>query len=68
MLQFYQEEDYENSLRISPFNSEPKIRHVPHNKVCIIFNYELISMFFFLARINSENSSFRKSDEVYQCK
>ena len=33
MLQFYQEEDYANTLRISPFNNEPKIRHVPHNKV-----------------------------------
>ncbi|CAF0961507.1 unnamed protein product [Rotaria magnacalcarata] len=32
MLQFYQEEDYANTLRISPFNNEPKIRHVPHNK------------------------------------
>jgi len=65
MLQFYQEEDYENSLRISPFNSEPKIRHVPHNKVCIIFNSEINFNVFLLARINSENSSFRKSDEVY---
>lgn len=34
MLQFYQEEDYANTLRTSPFNNEPKIRHVPHNKVC----------------------------------
>jgi len=33
MLQFYQEEDYENTLRTSPFNSEPRIRHIPHNKV-----------------------------------
>ncbi|CAF1286705.1 unnamed protein product [Adineta steineri] len=33
MLQFYQEEDYANALRTSPFNSEPKIRHVPHNKL-----------------------------------
>ncbi|CAF3733415.1 unnamed protein product [Rotaria sordida] len=32
MLQFYQEEDYANTLRISPFNNEPKIRHVVHNK------------------------------------
>jgi hypothetical protein len=35
MLQFYQEEDYDNTLHTSPFNSEPKIRHLPHNKVCI---------------------------------
>ena len=33
MLQFYQEEDYDNTLRISPFNTEPRIRHIPHNKV-----------------------------------
>ncbi|CAF4611135.1 unnamed protein product [Rotaria sp. Silwood1] len=32
MLQFYQDEDYANTLRISPFNNEPKIRHVVHNK------------------------------------
>ncbi|CAF2653059.1 unnamed protein product [Rotaria sp. Silwood2] len=32
MLQFYQDEDYANTLRISPFNNEPKIRHVAHNK------------------------------------
>ncbi|CAF3496897.1 unnamed protein product [Rotaria socialis] len=32
MLQFYQEEDYENTSRVSPFNNEPKLRHVLHNK------------------------------------
>ncbi|CAF3564918.1 unnamed protein product [Rotaria sordida] len=32
MLQFYQEEDYANTLRTSSFNNEPKIRYVPHNK------------------------------------
>ncbi|CAF0886081.1 unnamed protein product [Rotaria sordida] len=32
MLQFYQEEDFENTSHISPFNSEPKIRHILHNK------------------------------------
>lgn len=37
MLQFYQEEDYANTLRTSPFNNEPKIRHVPHNKVRSLF-------------------------------
>jgi hypothetical protein len=39
MLQFYQEEDYANALRTSPFNSEPKIRHVSHNKVRIRWNF-----------------------------
>ncbi|CAF1529734.1 unnamed protein product [Adineta ricciae] len=33
MLQFYQEEDYANALRTLPFNCEPKIRHIPHNKL-----------------------------------
>ena len=62
MLQFYQEDDYENTIRISPFNIDPIIRHIPHNKVCIIYNYKnIINKIFFLARINSKNSSFRKS-------
>jgi hypothetical protein len=64
MLQFYQEEDYANTLRISPFNNEPKIRHVPHNKVRFLCIFRdnfgiLIVVFFFVARINSENSSLR---------
>ena len=33
MLQFYQEEDYENTIRTSPFSTDPRIRHIPHNKV-----------------------------------
>ncbi|CAF1585809.1 unnamed protein product, partial [Didymodactylos carnosus] len=32
ILQYFQEEDYVNSLRTLPFNSQPKIRHVPQNK------------------------------------
>ncbi|CAF3442031.1 unnamed protein product [Rotaria sp. Silwood1] len=32
MLQFYQEEDFENTPHMSPFNSEPRIRHILHNK------------------------------------
>jgi hypothetical protein len=63
MLQFYQEEDYENTVHTSPFNSEPTIRHIAHNKVCIIYDLKnkFSCCFFLLARINSKNSSFRKS-------
>jgi hypothetical protein len=67
MLQFYQEEDYANTLRVSPFNNEPKIRHVPHNKVCLlcIFENKFGILIFFVARINSKTSSLRKSCEIY---
>ena len=47
MLQFYQEDDYENTLRTSPFNAEPKIRLVPHNKVRYSINREDFSIEFF---------------------